>query len=276
MRSLPESASAPIEVCAAMVERVTFHNADTGFCVLRPKARGHRELITATGQAPVINAGESVQLSGTWINDRTYSLQFRSAFLKVSPPTTLTGIERYLGSGMIRGIGPVFAKPLVRTFGEQVFEVIETKPDRLREVAGVGCVRARRIFAGWADQKVIREITLFLHSNGVGASRTVRIYKTYGVDVVQLISENPYRLAHYIRRIGFRTADQIASKLGIEKEAMIRVRAGISSPSPRPWAKAIADCRSISSPPSPASCWRSPPPSSTLRWTWSSPARRRL
>lgn len=211
-----------------MVERVTFHSADTGFCVLRLKARGHRDLITATGHAAVINAGEFVQLSGTWVNDRTHGLQFKAAFLKASPPTTLAGIERYLGSGMIRGIGPVFAKALVRAFGEQVFEIIETQPDRLREVAGVGPVRAKRIIAGWADQKVIREIMLFLHSNGVGASRAVRIYKTYGAEAVQVISENPYRLAQDIRGIGFRTADQIASKLGIEKEAMIRVRAGIS------------------------------------------------
>lgn len=211
-----------------MVERVTFHSADTGFCVLRLKARGHRDLITATGHAAVINAGEFVQLSGTWVNDRTHGLQFKAAFLKASPPTTLAGIERYLGSGMIRGIGAVFAKALVRAFGEQVFEIIETQPDRLREVAGVGPVRAKRIIAGWADQKVIREIMLFLHSNGVGASRAVRIYKTYGAEAVQVISENPYRLAQDIRGIGFRTADQIASKLGIEKEAMIRVRAGIS------------------------------------------------
>ncbi len=211
-----------------MVERVTFHNADTGFCVLRLKARGHRELITATGHAPMINAGEFVQLSGTWVNDRTHGLQFKAAFLKASPPTTLAGIERYLGSGMIRGIGPVFAKALVRTFGERVFDIIEAEPDRLREVAGVGPVRAKRIITGWADQKVIREIMLFLHSNGVGASRAVRIYKTYGADAVQLISENPYCLARDIRGIGFRTADQIASKLGIEKQAMVRVRAGIS------------------------------------------------
>ncbi|MHB8283498.1 MAG: SF1B family DNA helicase RecD2 [Caulobacteraceae bacterium] len=228
MKARPQIASAPTEVLAAMVERVTFHSADTGFCVLRLKARGHRDLITATGHAAVINAGEFVQLSGTWVNDRTHGLQFKAAFLKASPPTTLAGIERYLGSGMIRGIGPVFAKALVRAFGEQVFEIIETQPDRLREVAGVGPVRAKRIIAGWADQKVIREIMLFLHSNGVGASRAVRIYKTYGAEAVQVISENPYRLAQDIRGIGFRTADQIASKLGIEKEAMIRVRAGIS------------------------------------------------
>ena len=129
---------------------------------------------------------------------------------------------------MIRGIGPVYAKKLVRAFGETVFEVIEQEPSRLREVTGIGPKRAERIIAGWAEQKVIREIMLFLHSNGVGTSRAVRIYKTYGADAVRLISENPYRLARDIRGIGFRTADQIAAKLGIEKTALIRVRAGIS------------------------------------------------
>jgi exodeoxyribonuclease V alpha subunit len=129
---------------------------------------------------------------------------------------------------MIRGIGPVYAKKLVRAFGEAVFDVIEQEPPRLREVTGIGPKRAQRIIAGWAEQRVIREIMLFLHSNGVGTSRAVRIYKTYGADAVRLISENPYRLARDIHGVGFRTADQIAAKLGIEKTALIRVRAGIS------------------------------------------------
>ena len=113
---------------------------------------------------------------------------------------------------MIRGIGPVYAKKLVRAFAEAVFEIIEHEPNRLREVTGIGPMRAARIIAGWAEQKVIREIMLFLHSNGVGTSRAVRIYKTYGADAVQLISENPYRLARDIRGIGFRTTDQIAGQ----------------------------------------------------------------
>ena len=129
---------------------------------------------------------------------------------------------------MIRGIGPIYAKKLVHAFGEAVFEVIEQEPGRLREVTGIGPKRAERIVGGWAEQKVIREIMLFLHSNGVSTSRAVRIYKTYGAEAVQLISENPYRLARDIRGIGFRTADQIAAKLGIEKTALIRVRAGIA------------------------------------------------
>src|SRR5207253_1070519 len=146
----------------------------------------------------------------------------------VASVNALDGIERYLGSGMIRGIGPIYAKKLVRAFGEKVFDTIEAEPERLREVTGIGAVRASRITAAWAEQKIIREIMVFLHSNGVGTARAVRIFKTYGADAVQVMSENPYRLARDIRGIGFKTADAIAMKLGIEKTAMIRVRAGIS------------------------------------------------
>jgi exodeoxyribonuclease V alpha subunit len=220
--------SATTEVLAGLVDRVTFHNAENGFCVLRVKARGQRDPITVIGHAAMISAGEFVQASGRWINDRAHGVQFRASFLKATAPTTIEGIEKYLGSGMIRGIGPVYARKLVRAFGEAVFEVIAEEPGRLREVSGIGPKRAERIIAGWAEQLVIREIMLFLHSNGVGTSRAVRIYKTYGADAVRLISENPYRLARDIRGIGFRTADQIAAKLGIEKTALIRVRAGIS------------------------------------------------
>jgi exodeoxyribonuclease V alpha subunit len=224
----PLKTSAPTEVLAGLVERVTFHNDENGFCVLRVKARGQRDLITVLGHAATISAGEFVQASGSWVNDRTHGVQFRASFLKASAPTTIEGIEKYLGSGMIRGIGPIYAKKLVRAFGDTVFDIIEQEPGRLREVTGIGPKRAERIVGGWAEQKVIREIMLFLHSNGVGTSRAVRIYKTYSADAVQLISENPYRLARDIRGIGFRTADQIAAKLGIEKTAMIRVRARIS------------------------------------------------
>ncbi|GAA4488308.1 SF1B family DNA helicase RecD2 [Gluconacetobacter asukensis] len=220
--------SSPTESLAGLVERVTFHNAENGFCVLRVKVRGQRDLVTVVGHAAMISAGEFVQMSGRWFNDHTHGLQFKAEFLKASPPTTVEGIERYLGSGMIRGIGPVYAKKLVKAFGEAVFDLIEQEPGRLREVTGIGPKRAERIVGGWADQKVIREIMLFLHSNGVGTSRAVRIFKTYGQDAVKLISENPYRLAKDIRGIGFKTADQIARKMGIAPDAMIRVRAGIS------------------------------------------------
>jgi len=216
------------ENLAGLVERVTFHNPDNGFCVLRIKARGQRDLVTVVDQAALISAGEFVQAAGTWTNDREHGLQFRASFLKASPPTTLEGIEKYLGSGMIRGIGPAYAKRRTRVFGVAVFDIIEQEPGRLREVAGIGPKRATGIIAGWAEQKVVREIMLFLHAHGVGTSRAVRIYKTYGPDAVQVISDNPYRLARDIRGIGFRTADQIAMKVGIAKKAMIRIRAGVS------------------------------------------------
>src|ERR1700682_2687053 len=129
---------------------------------------------------------------------------------------------------MIRGIGAVYARKMVMAFGEKVFDVIEAEPDRLREVTGIGPMRARRSTGAWAGQKIVREIMVFLHSHGVGTARAVRIFKTYGADAVQVMTENPYRLARDIRGIGFKTADAIAMRLGIEKTAMVRVRAGIS------------------------------------------------
>jgi exodeoxyribonuclease V alpha subunit len=216
------------EVLTGLVERVTYHNAENGFCVLRIKARGHRDLVTTVGHAAMISSGEWVTASGEWVNDRTHGQQFKAKFLKTSEPTSLEGIEKYLGSGMIRGIGPVYAKRMVRNFGADVFDIIEANPERLREVDGIGPMRAAKITSAWSDQKVIREIMVFLHSHGVGTARAVRIFKTYGTDAVQIMSENPYRLARDIRGIGFRSADVIAEKLGIEKTAMIRVRAGIS------------------------------------------------
>ena len=173
--------------------------------------------MTVVGHAATISAGEWITASGEWINDRTHGQQFKARFLKTSAPTSIDGIEKYLGSGMIRGIGPVYAKKLVRAFGEKVFDTIEAEPERLREVTGIGPVRAKRITDAWAEQKVVREIMVFLHEHGVGTARAVRIYKTYGADAVQVMTENPYRLARDIRGIGFKTADAIAMKLGIEK-----------------------------------------------------------
>ena len=204
MKPTPESSTQ--EVLAGLVERVTFHNAENGFCVLRAKARGHRDLVTVVGHAAIISAGE-------WINDRAHGQQFKARFLKTSAPSSIDGIEKYLGSGMIRGIGPVYAKKMVKAFGEKVFDVIEAAPDRLREVTGIGAVRAKRITDAWAEQKIVREIMVFLHSHGVGTARAVRIFKTYGADAVQVMTENPYRLARDIRGIGFKSADAIAMRL---------------------------------------------------------------
>ena len=136
------------EVLAGLVERVTFHNTENGFCVLRARARGHRDVVTVVGHAASISAGEWITASGDWVNDRTHGQQFKARFLRTSPPTSADGIEKYLSSGMIRGVGPVYAKKLVRAFGEKVFDVIETTPDRLREVDGIGPVRAASILGG--------------------------------------------------------------------------------------------------------------------------------
>jgi exodeoxyribonuclease V alpha subunit len=226
MKPPPETSTQ--EVLAGLVERVTYHNAENGFCVLRAKVRGHREVVTVVGHAAAIAAGEWITATGDWVNDRTHGQQFKARFLRTSPPTSADGIEKYLSSGMIRGVGPVYAKKLVRAFGDKVFDIIETTPDRLREVDGIGPVRAASILAAWAEQKAVREIMVFLHSHGVGTARAVRIFKTYGADAIQVMTENPYRLARDIRGIGFKTADAIAMRLGIEKTAMVRVRAGIS------------------------------------------------
>ena len=226
---LTEGASPPDgEVLAGLVERVTFHNADNGFSVLRVKARGLRNPVTVVGHAAAVGVGEWVTASGEWVRDRTHGRQFRARFLRISEPTSHDGILKYLGSGLIRGIGPVYAKKLVRTFGDGIFDVIDATPERLREVNGIGAVRAARITAAWAEQKMVREIMVFLHGHGVGTARAVRIYKTYGADAIEVMSENPYRLARDIRGIGFRIADTMAMRLGIEPTAMIRVRAGIA------------------------------------------------
>jgi len=215
------------EPLAGLVERVTFHNQDTGFCVLRIKVHGYRDLVTVLGDAPSVCAGEYVQASGVWETHREHGRQFRAKFLRVTPPTSAEGMEKYLGSGLIKGIGPIFAQRLVRAFSDTIFDVIEQDPQKLLEVDGIGPKRVERITASWADQKVIREIMAFLQSHGVSTSRAVRIYKTYGADAIPRVSEDPYCLARDIVGIGFKSADLIAERLGISKTSMIRACAGL-------------------------------------------------
>lgn len=218
---------APLECVQGSVERVTFHSEETGFCVLRTKVRGHRDMVTVIGNAASISAGEFIECQGIWVNDKQHGLQFKTQHLKAVAPTTLEGIEKYLGSGMVKGIGPHFAKKLVKAFGDAVFDVIEKEPDKLLALEGIGTKRKERITLAWAEQKVIRRIMVFLQSHGVGTARAVRIYKTYGDDAVEIVRENPYRLALDIRGIGFKTADNIATQLGIAKDSLIRAQAGV-------------------------------------------------
>ena len=150
MGAQPQSSTR--EVLAGHVERVIYHNAENGFCVLRIRARGHRGVATVVGCAAAVSAGEWITASGEWVNDHTHGQQFRARFLRTSPPTSVDDVEKYLASGMIPGVGPVYAGKLVQAFGANVFDVIEATPDRLREIAGIGPARAASILAAWAEQ----------------------------------------------------------------------------------------------------------------------------
>ncbi|CAK0751373.1 ATP-dependent RecD-like DNA helicase [Gammaproteobacteria bacterium] len=220
-------AAAPLEHLAGSVERVTFYSEENGFCVLRVRVRGRAELVTVVGNAASVTPGEYLDCDGNWVNDRSHGMQFAARYLRVVPPSTREGIERYLGSGMVRGIGPHFAKKLVAAFGEQVFDVIEQTPERLQELPGIGPKRRECVQQAWTEQKVIREIMVFLQSHGVGTGRAVRIYKTYGNDSIDRVRENPYRLALDIHGIGFKTADALAARLGIPPDSLIRAQAGV-------------------------------------------------
>ena len=218
----------PKEYLSGTIERITYHNSENGFCVLRVKVKGYKDLVTITGSVPSISAGEYIKCSRLWHNDRNHGKQFKADFLKSVPPDTLEGIEKYLGSGLIKGIGPHFAKKLVTAFREKVFEIIEHQPDLLSTIEGIGKFRAKSICTNWQDQKIIREIMVFLQSHGVGTSRATRIYKTYGDKAIEIVSKNPYQLAKDIRGIGFISADTIAGNLGIAKDSLDRARAGVS------------------------------------------------
>jgi exodeoxyribonuclease V alpha subunit len=228
VRSAEFRQEAPAETLAGTVERVTFHNAETGFCVLKVAVRGRRDLVPLVGHAPAIGAGEWITATGHWTTDRGHGLQFKALTLKATPPTGIEGIERYLSSGQMRGIGPSLAKAIVAQFGADTFEIIEAEPSRLNEVPGIGRKRAERIVRGWADQKAVREIMIFLHAHGVGTARAVRIFRTYGHDSIAVMTQDPYRLARDIRGIGFRTADAIAMRLGFDRHAPQRLDAGIA------------------------------------------------
>lgn len=217
----------PQEKISGTVERVTFHSDETGFCVLRTKVRGQRDLVTIVGSAASISAGEFIECSGFWINDRQHGMQFRAESMRSIQPTTIEGIEKYLASGLIKGIGPHFAKVLVKAFGEEVFDVIDNHPKRLTRLPGIGKKRKAMILSAWAEQKAIREIMVFLQSYGVGTARAVRIYKKYGDQAIEVVRDNPYRLALDIFGIGFKTADQLAVNLGIPKDSLKRAQAGV-------------------------------------------------
>jgi exodeoxyribonuclease V alpha subunit len=209
------------------VERVTFHNEENGYCVLRVTVEKQRDLVTVIGHLPTVNAGEEIAASGTWVQNAEFGRQFRADNMSSAEPNSEAGIERYLGSSLIDGIGPVYAKKLVAKFGGDIFDIIDKSSKRLEEVPGIGKKRRIEIKQSWEKQKSVRGIMFFLHEHGISTARAVRIYKTYGEESLNVLQENPYRLAREIHGIGFKSADDIARKLGMAQDAVPRIEAGL-------------------------------------------------
>jgi exodeoxyribonuclease V alpha subunit len=223
-------APAATSTLEGVLERIVFANEENAWSVVRLAVAGPqgepREVVTAVGNLLGIQPGESLRLTGSWIQDPKYGRQFRVSSYATVAPATVAGIEKYLGSGLIRGIGKALAARLVQSFGIATLDVIEGQPERLREVEGIGPQRSAAIQRAWTEQREIKEVMVFLQSHGVSTQYAIKIYKAYGAQAVALVRENPYRLAADVYGIGFKTADKIAAALGIPKDAPQRIEAG--------------------------------------------------
>lgn len=208
------------------IERITFHNEDNGFTILRLKVPGYRELVTLVGNLMAPLPGQVINATGEWTNHPQFGEQFKVIQYKTLVPATVTGIEKYLGSGLVKGIGPIMAKRIVKLFGEETLVIIDEATGRLSEVEGIGEKRLGMIRRAWEDQKHVREVMVFLQGHGVSAGYAAKIYKQYGNKSIGVVEENPYRLAMDIFGIGFVTADRIAQNLGFQKDSAVRVQAG--------------------------------------------------
>ncbi len=209
------------------LEKITYVNEENGYTIAKIKVKGHRELVTIAGNLFSVNPGEVLKLKGIWYNHPKYGEQIKVTSYESVIPATAKGIERYLGSGLIKGIGPVMAKRIVAQFGVETLDVIENSIPRLKEVDGIGDKRIRMIQTAWAEQKEIKEVMLFLQGYGVSSSYATKIFKQYGQKSIRVVKENPYQLATDIFGIGFITADKIAQNIGIAKDSQIRAEAGI-------------------------------------------------
>jgi exodeoxyribonuclease V alpha subunit len=218
--------SAPLEHLQGIVERVTYHADDSGYTVARLKAPGERDLITILGRFPDIHAGQTLRLAGHWREHPKYGRQFQVVSAQETKPATLTGLEKYLGSGLIKGIGPVTARRIVAHFGLDTLDIIEQSCSRLIEVGGIGQKRVAMIERAWAAQKAIKEVMIFLQGHGVSTTYAVKIYKQYGDRAIEVVTNNPYQLAADIFGIGFVTADTIARHIGIAADSAFRYQAG--------------------------------------------------
>jgi len=209
------------------LERITYQNEENNFVVAKLQEKGKRELTTIVGNLTAINAGESLKLTGRWVHNKKFGEQFQVENYEVTVPATIHGIMKYLGSGLIKGIGPIMAERIVKEFALDTLEIIEKKPERLSEVEGIGPKRIAMITRAWEEQKEIKEIMIFLQGHGVSASYSAKIYKQYGNQSIEIVKDNPYRLARDIYGIGFITADKIAQNLGIDRNSLIRAKAGL-------------------------------------------------
>jgi len=225
------------ETLKGSVERITYYAGETGFSVIRlkpaqrhlvpPGAASRDGLVTVVGELPELNPGESLKLTGRWMTHTKHGRQFRSKSCEQTLPANIEGLRRYLGSGMIRGIGPVMAERIVRKFGLKTLDVIESNPERLREVLGIGARRVQQVAAAWEEQKAIKEVMILLQSHGVTTRLAVKIFKQYGDAAVDVLESEPYRLARDIWGIGFKTADKIARDMGLPADAPSRIEAGV-------------------------------------------------
>jgi exodeoxyribonuclease V alpha subunit len=226
-RSQKPEEDRPSSYLEGVVERIVFANEENGYSVLRLQAVGKKDWVTVVGNLPSLTCGETLRLSGQWSFHPQFGEQFKAEAYQSVIPATLNGIEKYLGSGLIKGIGPVMASRIVRSFGLKTLEVIDSEPEQLLKVEGIGKIRLNWILAAWQAQKEIREVMLFLQGQGVSPAYSAKIYKYYGQEAIRVLEKDPYRLAEDISGIGFKTADKIAQKVGIEPTSPIRAQAGI-------------------------------------------------
>src|SRR6266851_10385363 len=215
------------EKLSGVIDHVVFHNPENGFGVLRVDADGRRDPVTVVGNLPSAVAGEYIEATGDWKQDRDHGFQFKADNIRTTPPHTIEGIEKYLGSGLIKGIGRHYARKIVEAFGERTLIVIDESPAFLKEVKGLGARRIQRIRESWTEQKAVRGILVFLQSHGIGTNRALRIYKTYGDQAIEVVRANPYRLATDIWGVGFKWADEIALRVGIDRASPLRARAAV-------------------------------------------------
>ena len=225
--AVPEKPKHSTMKLRGVVERITYQNPENGYTVLKCAVKNYNDLVTVIGNLLDVNVGSVLLIDGNWKVDSKYGRQFVAESWEETLPATVFGIEKYLGSGLIKGVGPKFAKRIVGLFGTDTMDVIECDISRLKEVEGIGEKRIRQIHESWERQKEIKNVMLFLQDHGVSTSFAAKIYRQYGNDSIAKVKENPFRLADDIWGIGFKTADSIAEKLGIGKEEFVRLRSGI-------------------------------------------------